>query len=360
MFYLCGVIRLFFLLCVLAPGWARTQDAAFSQTFSSPQVLNPALTGLISGRYRVAINHRSQWAGVMPSAFQTSAFAADFHYDFDPRRGGGDGFGAGVYFLNDRVADVSYSNTVAMLGLAYHKRLDDRGEQTLSAGIQGGITQRSLGYGELTFQDEFNGTTGFNGGTTGELLPENSFARGDIQLGVNFSYDPRRRNRLGLFAGASVHHLTAPEHSFYAGIDRPDQQVEVTNKLYRRYTAYANVRIPLNRTGTWASPRLVVLRQGPHTTLTGGIDLRFPLDPAEVTALHLGGWARGVQGRTGYNATTLVGVLGLETNGFLIGLSYDANLGWQGVSQRHRGAIELTFSYTGRSEDDEAVPCPKF
>lgn len=338
-------------------GTATAQDAHFSQFFSSPTTLNPALTGLFAGRYRIALSHRSQWGQVLPTPYSTSAFAADFHYPINAKRRGGDSFGAGVYFLNDRVVEAGLSNNQFMLSGAFHKSLDGRGSQLLSIGGQLGVVQRSLGFGDLTFQDQFNGTTGFDAGAGAEVLPENSVSFGDFQLGINYSILPRRRE-LGVFAGLALHHLTRPELSFYADATAGDE-IEVTNTLYRRYSAYLNFRIPTGREAQ-LSPRIYYVTQGPHVMINTGANLRLLLQDASGTAIHLGGWLRLVNDLEGLGPESGVALVGFEVSSFLFGLSYDVGISGRRVSPRHQGAFELSVTYIGLSEDDEAVPCPKF
>src|SRR5258706_13524481 len=52
---------LIFLLIVI--GSAKAQDPNFSQFFSSPLNINPALTGKIDADWRVISNFRDQWIG---------------------------------------------------------------------------------------------------------------------------------------------------------------------------------------------------------------------------------------------------------------------------------------------------------
>ena len=43
--------------------WAQAQDPSFSQFFSSPLNVNPALTARINSDWRVISNFRDQWLG---------------------------------------------------------------------------------------------------------------------------------------------------------------------------------------------------------------------------------------------------------------------------------------------------------
>ncbi len=61
------------LVCMMT---ANAQDPSFSQFFSSPLNVNPALTGSINGKWRVISNYRTQWIG--PSyPYQTGTISAD-------------------------------------------------------------------------------------------------------------------------------------------------------------------------------------------------------------------------------------------------------------------------------------------
>ena len=340
---------------LLSTGLAA-QDAAFTQSFASPGTLNPALTGLFEGRYRIALNHRRQWPQQLETPFTTSSFGADFHYRLNNKRRDSDSFGAGIYFTNDRVAGVGFGHNQFMLGAAYHKTLDARGDRKLSIGAQLGIAQQTFGYGSLTFQDEFNGTTGFVRGSGGELLPENSISYADYQLGLNYSSTPTRRT--AVFTGLAMYHLTRPELSLYT--DAPvSEQVEVTSRLYRRYSGYFNLRIPLTPDVT-LSPRLVAITQGPYLTLTAGSTVRFLLEDASGTAVHLGTWLRTVRDSEGTAVESLTAFGGFEAANFLFGLSYDVGVSGRRVSPRHQSTFEISMTYLGLSEEDEAVPCPKF
>ncbi|THH41348.1 PorP/SprF family type IX secretion system membrane protein [Neolewinella litorea] len=344
------------LSCLLAPAGAAAQDALFSQTFASPLTLSPALAGLFPGRYRVAVNHRSQWGQAMATPFSTSSFAADFHYDFHPKRRTSDGFGAGVLFHNDRMADAGFSVNQVMVGGAYHKRLDARGTETLSAGFQAGVVQRTIGYGDLTFEDEFNGLDGYLIGAGGEVLPENSVSFGDYQIGINYSLTPQ--SRTAVFAGVSLHHLSQPEQSFYA-LATAGEDIEVTNTLYSRYGAYVNFRIPLSLT-TQLSPRAYAVTQGPHAMVLLGTNLRLLVNDSDGTAFHVGAHLRGARSVDGFAPETLIGFMGLEVADFLFGFSYDASVRDFTATDRNRSAFELSATFTGLSDDDAAVPCPKF
>ena len=346
------------LFILLATGSAcQAQDHHFSQFFATPQGLNPALTGLFQGRYRVSLANRSQWGSVLETPFATTAFAADFHYLFNPKkRGYNDSFGAGVQFTSDRVTEFGYSVNQIMVGGAFHKSLDPRNNQNLSLGFQLGVVQRNVGYDQLTFEDSFDGTSTYVDGASGEQLPVNNYAFGDYQIGINYSYAPLNSTRF--LIGAAVHHVGEPEQSFYAESTQ-GEDIEVTNILDRRYSIYTNVGIYVNRE-VLVSPRVYAFAQGPHSFVNAGSNVRFLFDDALGTALHLGAYLRGVGNEESFGLDSAVGLVGIEISNFLVGLSYDAGINGLRTNPRHRGAFEINIAYLGKDADDDAVPCPTF
>jgi len=57
------------------------QDKHFTQFYSSPLTLNPALTGAYIGRYRLSTVYRDQWRSVVETPFRTFAAELDVRFD---------------------------------------------------------------------------------------------------------------------------------------------------------------------------------------------------------------------------------------------------------------------------------------
>jgi hypothetical protein len=56
---------------------SEAQDVHFSQYFTSPMTLNPALTGLTQSDYRMAANYRTQWGSVNNAPYTTATVSYD-------------------------------------------------------------------------------------------------------------------------------------------------------------------------------------------------------------------------------------------------------------------------------------------
>ena len=75
------------LVSVLGLGWqVSAQDLHFSQFYASPLTLNPALTGALNGRYRMAMIYRDQWNKVLDSPYSSTSAAIDLRMRIDSRK----------------------------------------------------------------------------------------------------------------------------------------------------------------------------------------------------------------------------------------------------------------------------------
>ncbi|RMF02503.1 MAG: type IX secretion system membrane protein PorP/SprF [Bacteroidetes bacterium] len=346
------LLGLFFLLALSA------QDQHFSQFYASPLTLNPALTGMLEGKYRVSMVYRDQWRNSLDNPYQTYSAAADFRYPVRQyKKRYRDAIGVGFLFYNDKINAINFTTNQLMIAAAYHKALNPESNQFLSLGVQLGMMQRNINYDQLTFDDQFNGTNGFDQ-PTDELFVENNFATSDVQIGLHYTYSPQ--GGLGIYAGAAMHHVFEPEMSWYYRAQDPSMRDErLSSTLYRKYSAHIGLRIPIGE-ATQFLPRTLVYTQGPHLSFNAGANLRFLLNDITGTALHLGGWARPV--RNADNTTELdavVTMIGIEHQNFLLGFSYDISPGQFTLNTRSRNAFEISVAYLGEYED-ETVLCPKF
>jgi type IX secretion system PorP/SprF family membrane protein len=343
------LIFAFMLLCCLQAGYS--QDRLFTQFYASPLTLNPALSGLFDGKYRVGAVYRDQWRGLLEKPYQTSSFGADLRLEPFKSNVSKDKIGIGLLFFKDKVNALDFSTTQIAISSAYHKTLDLESTQYLSAGFQIGLTQRNVNYENLSFQDQWNGTDKFTGKTE-ERLPENNFGFSDFSGGLNYTatFEPKT----SLFIGAAVHHFNSPNVSFYKGEEKPKVALPM------RFSMQLAVNFPVNRQHTiFMSPRVVASMQGQHLTMNAGTNFRMNIDKTYNTALHLGSWVRPVRGKDGINLDAIVVMGGIEFNGVLLGLSYDLNLPNLKNYNRSQNVFEISLVYLGNYDNDELL-CPSF
>ena len=335
--------------------WTATlfaQDRHFSQFYSSPLTLNPALTGVFDGKYRVGATYRDQWRGLLEQPYQTFAFGADLRLDAPfAERGNNDKAGIGLLFVRDIVNSLDFSTTQIAVSGAYHKALGFGTTEYLSVGFQAGLTQRNVNYENLSFQDQWNGIDGYTL-PRGERLPENNFGYSDLSLGVNYSNVFAARS--SVFLGLSYHHFNTPNVAFFTGDAIPK------HNLYARISAQVATSFPINRSNSLImSPRLVASLQGPHAELSAGADFRLLVDQTYGTSLHLGAYARPVKNDGSVSLDALVFMAGLEYNNILFGFSYDLSLPDIQKYRRTPNTFEISIIYLGEYENDELL-CPTF
>lgn len=333
---------------------SNAQDRNFSQFYASPLTLNPALTGAFEGRYRVSAIYRDQWGAAMEEPYATFSTALDLRWRIGETKSKFKDFAAvGVMFYNDKAGLLELSTTSIQISGAYHKALDLKNTQYISLGFQAGVAQKNVNYADVTFEDQFNGTTGYSN-PTNERLPENNYAFGDYSVGLNYVFSPSY-SKARFFIGGAMHHFNEPSISFYHNED--DETTLPDSKLETRYAAQLSAYLPIVD-AIQLQPRIIIDLQGDHKKLDAGMNVRISTSQYNNTALHIGSYVRPVQDYTDdLRVDALVALLGIEFSNVLIGMSYDLNLGE--LSNYNRRTFEMSVAYLGEYED-EIVLCPKF
>ena len=346
--------KLSIIFILLAAGMAHSQDRLFSQFYASPLTLNPALTGAFEGRYRMSAIYRDQWAAALEDPYATFSTSLDLRWRLGQSKSKYKDFAAvGVLFYNDKAGALDFSTTSILVSAAYHKALDPHNTQYLSIGVQAGVVQKNVNYADITFEDQFNGTTGYSN-PTNERLPDNNFAFGDYAVGLNYVFSPRL-SKMRFFIGGAIHHFNEPSVSFYHN-ENPETSLP-DDKLAARYALQLSAFLPLND-AIQLQPRAIFDLQGNHAKLDAGLNVRMSMSDYKSIAMHLGGYLRPVQDfDQSTRVDALVTLLGIEFNNVLIGMSYDLNLGE--VAGFNRRTFEFSVAYLGEYEDD-VILCPKF
>lgn len=345
--------RLILLFCLTFALQGIGQDKHFTQFYASPINLNPALTGAFNGTYRISGIYRDQWRAVFDNPIVTYSTALDARLKLPINSKYKDAVGLGLVFFSDKVSAIDFSTNQIALSAAYHKALDFNNKQFLSIGIQGGIAQKNVNYERLSFEDQFNGISEYNGETL-ESLPPNNFSFGDMNVGLN--YTATVTDDLSIFIGAAMHHIFTPHISFYY---HKDDAPQFDERLHRKYSVQASAQLRVGER-MQLIPRLLVSSQGPHLRLNGGSNIRIPLNNYSSTALQLGTWARTVKSvDVPMELDALVILAAIELGSVQIGLSYDARFDDLSTFQQGQNAFEISVSYIGSFENNDIL-CPSF
>ncbi|MBA3827546.1 MAG: PorP/SprF family type IX secretion system membrane protein [Taibaiella sp.] len=325
------------------------QDVHFTQYFTSPLTLNPALTGLTQCDVRVAANYRSQWASVSSNPYITGTVSFDMAA-LKNKLPEGDALGVGIIGLYDRSGLGGLSNTTVGLSLAYHKAFGKDKQHTLSFGVQGYLVQKNLDFNKLKFEDQFDAFTGGTPYSTQEVFGNADLTYPDYNVGL--MYSGHVAEHATAYAGISYYHLTQPVETFLSG----------NHQIHSRQTAYLGGSFDLNQDVVLYASGLYQT-QASATEIMLGAAVGFVLNPGhdpefqKNTILYLGGWYRYQDAISPY--------VGFQYAKMQFGLSYDVNVSSFTPATGGAGAYEFSFIYNGCINHHEASPtynfaCPKF
>jgi len=335
-------------LTVLMAGSALAQDVHFTQYFTSPLTLNPAMTGLVAEDLRFSANFRTQWSAVSSNPY-TSGTAS---FDIATLKGKlpeGDALGLGLLLQYDKSGTGSLTNTTAGLSLAYHKAFGHDRLQHISIGFQGYYVQKSIYFQKLTFGDMFNANTGAFDKASLESFQKVELGYVDFNGGL--MYSGRVADHVTAYIGYSYYHLTQPVESFLAE----------NHQIHSRSTGYMGGSFEMNEnTVLYASA--LYQEQASATEVLLGSAVGFVLNPGhdaeyqKNTIFYVGGWYR--------YGDAVAPYVGIEWSKMRLGVSYDVNVSSFSPATGGAGAYEISLIYFGRINKHERSPvyswsCPK-
>ncbi len=337
-------------LCTWNIADIQAQDPHFSQFNAAALDLNPAMSGVYEGQFRVGFNYRDQWGSVLgPVPFKTSMVSFDFRvYAFK-----NDYFSIGLNLLTDKAGEARSSMTQGLFNMSYMKQIvggrGSRYDQYLVIGGQFGFGQRGINWNTLQFSRQFDGQAFDPNLSNGELTADQTAMYGDLGAGLMwYGLFGKQRSAYG---GVAFHHLNSPNIS-YNGIS--------SDPLYTKYTIHGGGELPINRESTLL-PSIKIQRQGPSLQTVGGASLRFSTREWDEFAVRLGIYGR-LSGNYESSLMTDAAIVytGLEWHDWLIGLSFDTNVSSLSAVSGGRGAFELSLTYINPPARRKGLFCPTF
>jgi len=318
------------------------QDPRFSQFNASPLVINPAMTGVYDGTFRITSSYRDQWSSILGSVpFKTFSVGAEYKVNVNQN----DFFGVGVSFLNDEVGVASLKQTKGHLSASYVKQLSGGGYNSTShhvgIGAQIGGGQNSLDWGQLWFSRQFDPTTqkvDTDNISSGETIENNSGVYLDLNAGVLWYAIMGDHS---VYAGGAMHHINSPVISFFE---------DESQQLYSRYIGQLGGQIMMNRSLD-LMPSVLYMQQGPSTEMVIGSAVRYDGGDSNEIALRLGAYVRAANKLdSGMLLDALIIAANFEVSGINVGISYDINVSSLNLATNSRGAAEITIAYINPGE----------
>jgi len=332
-------------------GSAIAQDVHFTQYFTSPLTLNPALTGLTPEDLRFSANFRTQWATVSSNPYVTGTLSYDMGI-MKSKLPEGDAIGIGLIGLYDKSGTGGLQNTTVGLSLAYHKAFGKNKQHHISLGVQGCLVQKSIDFQKLTFEDQFDAASGGTPYQTGEHFSNADLSYPDFNAGI--MYSGKVSEHATAYVGYSYYHLTQPVETFIGGPS--------AHQIHSRQTGYLGGSFDMNENTVLYMSALYQTQASATEVMIGGA-VGFILNPghdqeyAKNTIFYLGGWYR--------YGDAIAPYVGIEWAKMTIGISYDVNVSSFTPATNGTGAYEISLSYNGRINKHDKAPqynwsCPKF
>ncbi len=298
------LIAILLFVCCIQCVKVCAQDPHFSQYFSSPMTVNPALTGKDIADWRVLTNFRSQWWGSSETApFTTTALSLEkaFHMGTNEKSS----FGIGVSLLSDASNAGILKNNFFTLGAAYNIALDGKGDEQLGLGLEAGYTNRLIDADKLEFQSQL-GSMGFQRTPSGDPINILSNHYFDMNVGVHYSKN-FAASHWGYRLGVSVFHVSTPRESVYNS---------TAYNINRRYSLQAGL-VFKQANGNELNLSSVNDNQGSNNVLTIGALYKFRVSNYDngIQNFNLGIWDRFDDSFYPY--------IGLEGRNWLAGFTYD-------------------------------------
>ena len=329
--------RFFFILIIsffaLSSG---AQDIHFSQLSETPQLLNPASTGVYDGYYRAILNYRSQWA-VMGNPYRTFMGAFDMPIGSE-RTLKYAHLGAGAFLYSDKAGDSNFGTTQGNISVSGIVPLDP--VNLLSAGVQFGLAQRSANISSIQWPNQYNGQNYDPTISPNETNRLGSFMFFDLSAGLNYQFLNYSRTITGketrrFTAGVALFHATKPIQKFYSGTQEHQ---------YPRLVVHVSGCYDFPGTLVGIVPSVLYMSQGPASEVDIGLLIRYKINQGtKVTGfISESYFSAGLHYR--YNDAFCPQVF-FELSNFGIGLSYDINTSSFSQVSKNQGGLEVSVKY---------------
>lgn len=307
-------------------------DPHFSQYYTNPLWLNPALTGVLDGDSRINANFRTQWASI--ASFRTIGFS----FDTKTKKN----INWGVNLFNQTAGESIYHITQALVSISYTGfRFGKEATSQLTFGTQIGILNNGFDQTKLELGSQYDPVNGFNPSLAGETFTKTQATALDINWGVLYTNgNPERR--FNPFFGIALNHLTQPSNPFL-----------VTNaqKMPIRYTTHGGVRITINDKFSIV-PNALYMRQG-------NADEKMLGAYAEIKSNNTTAVLLGANYRFGDAAAAFAGI---QVGNIIFGCSFDINTSSlkRIVSSTNSGEISFTYLFKKKLIIPDLRPiCPR-
>ena len=326
-------------VCCLLGIESRAQDPSFSQFFSSPLNINPALTGNIHSDWRIISNFRhQQLASTAPYISGSLCMEKKWNAGNETSVQEANRFGAGLMMMYDKVMNGALKSNYASANLSYTILVNDMNRKhEISFGVAGIYGNRRINQEGLYFEEQFNGNEFHSNLPTGESGLFNMKAYVSASAGLVYHI---YSDISSLDFGISGFHLNRPRQTFI----KDENQF-----LPRRYVAHANYEHFLNE--EWVlNCNSIYQEQGKTNYLSIGGGVGYFL-PSEKEMFFMSGFWY-------WSKKAFIPYISAGYGNFQFGISYDIAAAQLTGASLRQNILEFTLILRGSRPTGYYIPCP--
>ena len=333
-----NAVVVFLLFCMKA---LNAQDPSFSQFFSSPLNINPALTANINADWRLISNLRDQWIGPA-SPYVTGTVSYDAKVFQNKTRNvekQGNTLGMGGMLMFDRAMSGVVKSTYASLNLSYNIKLSetDYYKERLGIGFGAIYGTKNIDFSRVDFEEQFTGY-GFNKNLpTGESALSNMKPYVSASAGITYSASNEKSN---FDIGVAAFHLNKPRQTFL----KDDKEFLPIRKVaHANFETFINERLVLNTNAIYQ--------------FQGGADY-FSVGGAIGHYLGNNLESMATAGLWYWSKNAVIPYVGLAYKDFQFGVSYDITISKLNQASRKPSSWEVSLILRGTKKPSGIIPCP--
>ena len=319
----------------------KAQDPSFSQFFSSPLNINPALTANINADWRLISNFRDQWIGPA-SPYVTGTISYDskvFQNKIPNVQTEGNIMGVGGMLMVDHTMGGVVKSTYASLNLSYSIKISETEYYSERIGLGFGAIygSKNIDFNRLTFEEQFTGF-GFNKNLpSGETALSNMKPYFSSSAGIVYSAKTLNSN---FDLGVAGFHLNKPRQTFLA---------DKNQILAIRKVAHANFETVINDKAVF-NTNAIYQFQKEANYFSVGAAVGYYVDNSRESMITAGLWY--------WSKNALIPYVSLTHKDFQFGISYDITTSKLNDAARKPKSWEVSIILRGVKKPTGVIPCP--
>jgi len=315
------------------------QDPSFSQFFSSPLNINPALTANINADWRLISNLRDQWIGPA-SPYMTGSISFDRKIMQNKVTGVEEGnvMGVGGMLMFDHAMGGVAKSMWASLDFSYQiKLIDAEVKHKLGIGFGAIYGRRTVDFSRLDFEEQFTGY-GFNTNLpTGEAALSNMKPYISASAGLTYSISSEQSN---FDVGVAAFHFNKPKQTF---LENENQILAIRKVGHANFETFLNERTVLNLNGIYQFQD-----QAKYFSVGGAFG--YYLQDENQSLLNVGVWY--------WSKNAIVPYVGVSYKDMQFGVSYDLTVSKLNQATRKPNTFEVSIILRGIKDPTGIIPCP--